>query len=347
MVVDAIAHEYEFGSGEHMASSRTQFDWFMYQVGMLTFRGFAQGKATWILNYSWDGDKGVDAREAMKNLAMSEVMAGANFWDAPGHSMAGSNDPATRTQIFEWIAKNERAFYSPRVPMNPVGVYFSPKSRDYDAKEYLPSYRGAVLLLIQAHREFQVVTPRTLGQFHGQVLVLPNVSIWSQAEKEELRRYAENGGRILILGGNRTELRSSPQIVQYVADPAKVYYARAQGNIVDTSKGEPKELLAAMMIKSEIEIEAPETVAANLGRVNGAPHIYLANFDGLVPSKVAIPSPVSGIRVKIPAAMGDTLAFLPFLGETQQLQGTRKGDQMEFTLPTVERGAAIWVMRTN
>jgi len=64
------------------------------------FRAFAQGKATWILNYSWDGDKIVDRREAMMNLAMSQVMAGANFWDAPGHSMAGSNDPATRKKIF-------------------------------------------------------------------------------------------------------------------------------------------------------------------------------------------------------------------------------------------------------
>jgi hypothetical protein len=32
-VVDAIAHEYEFGEGDHMASSRTPLDWFSYQVG--------------------------------------------------------------------------------------------------------------------------------------------------------------------------------------------------------------------------------------------------------------------------------------------------------------------------
>src|SRR5207245_922828 len=63
--VDAIAHEYEFGEGDHMASSRSQLDWFLYQAGMLSFRAFAQGKATWILNYSWDGDKNVDPREAM------------------------------------------------------------------------------------------------------------------------------------------------------------------------------------------------------------------------------------------------------------------------------------------
>ena len=59
-VVDAIAHEYEFGNGDHMASSRKPLDWFNYQVGMHSFRAFAQGKATWILNYSWDGDKKVD-----------------------------------------------------------------------------------------------------------------------------------------------------------------------------------------------------------------------------------------------------------------------------------------------
>src|SRR5580704_13833427 len=111
-VVDAIAHEYEFGSGDHMASARKPLDWFRYQVGMHSFRAFAQGpngedKATWILNYSWDGDKKVAGseamiRESMMNLAMSQVMAGANFWDAPGHSMAGSNDLPTRKKIFSW-----------------------------------------------------------------------------------------------------------------------------------------------------------------------------------------------------------------------------------------------------
>ncbi len=83
-VVDAIAHEYEFGSGEHMAASRSQLDWFLYQAGMLSFRAFAEGKATWILNYSWDGDKGVDKRDAMKNLASSIVMTGCEFLGRAG-----------------------------------------------------------------------------------------------------------------------------------------------------------------------------------------------------------------------------------------------------------------------
>ena len=43
-VVDVIAHEYEFGDGDHMASERSTLDWFLYQAGMLTFRAFAKAK---------------------------------------------------------------------------------------------------------------------------------------------------------------------------------------------------------------------------------------------------------------------------------------------------------------
>ena len=154
-VVDAVAHEYEFGGGDHMASSRSQLDWFLYQAGILSFRAFAQKKPTWLLNYSWDGDKEVPPSDAMKNLSMSQIMAGVNVWDAPGHSMAGSNNIRTRTQIFKWIAKYEKIFYSPRGPISPVGVYFSPQSRNYDSAGFLPSYRGTLLLLLQKHLEVQ------------------------------------------------------------------------------------------------------------------------------------------------------------------------------------------------
>src|SRR6266851_8257955 len=156
-VSDAIAHEYEFGSGDHMASSRSQLDWFEYQVGMATFRAFAEGKATWILNYSWDGDRRVDAGQSMQNLSMSQVMVGANFWDAEGHSMSGSNDLPTRQRIFRWIEKHQKVFYGSRERVDPIGVYFSPATRNYFAREFIPSFRGIMILLLQSHLEYQVV----------------------------------------------------------------------------------------------------------------------------------------------------------------------------------------------
>jgi hypothetical protein len=36
---------------------------------------------------------------------------------------------------------------------------------------------------MQSHREFQVVTPRTLDEFHGETLVLPDVRLISDREQ--------------------------------------------------------------------------------------------------------------------------------------------------------------------
>jgi hypothetical protein len=323
-------------------------DWFLYQAGMLTFRAFAQGRATWILNYSWDGDKGVDARDAMKNLAMSVVMAGANFWDAAGHHMAGSNDPSTRKQIFDWIAKNEKSLYLPRVPMHPVGVYFSPKSRDYHADAFLSAYRGTLLLLLQTHREFQVVTPRTLADFRGEALVLPDVTELGIPEQRALRNYLENGGRVVSVGKNPKVSCAGERVTCFATSPPSQFYEGLQREFVSGALQLPQEFLRSVAVKSEMEVEAPPTIAANFGLVGGVPHVFLANFGGLVPSKAAVPAPAKGVRVRIAAAKGDTLTYLPFLGEARPLHGERKkDDKVEFVLPPVERGAVVWIGRAN
>ncbi len=344
-VVDAIAHEYEFGSGEHMAASRTQLDWLLYQAGMLSFRAFAQGKATWILNYSWDGDKGVDKREAMKNLAMSEVIAGANFWDAPGHEMAGSNDPATRREIFEWIRKNEKHLYAPRKPIQPIGVYFSPESRDYASREFLPAYRGTLVLLLQAHRELQVVTPRTLREFRGEALILPSVSVLGDEERRGLAAYVSNGGKLVVTGTNATGMAASASMNFIEANPGAEHLAALEKDFSTATTAMPKEFLESARVKSEIEIDAPPTVIIHQAEVQGAPHFFLGNFGGLVPSKVAQPTPAKNIRVSFPKKMGESLVFVPFLGEQQMVRGKQNGERMEFTLPEVERGAIVWISK--
>jgi hypothetical protein len=338
---DAIAHEYEFGAGAHMATSRTQLDWFLYQAGMLTFRAFAQGKATWILNYSWDGDKIVDARDAMKNLAMSQTMAGANFWDAPGHSMAGSNDQPTRAQLFQWIAQHEGTFYGDRSPINPIGIYFSPRSRDYGPREFLPSYRGLLLMLLQTHREFQVVTPRTLTQFSGKVLAIPSVSELDASEKVALRALLANGRRLVITGTDATGLGDLPGVTRFANCPARKYLQALEEDFVAASRKFPDELLSAVDLHPDLVVEAPSTMAANIASVDGTPHVFLANFTGLVPGRVGVPTTETNVRVSIPSNRKSSLRFLPFLGETQTIRGKVSGERLVFVLPPVERGAVI------
>jgi hypothetical protein len=341
-VVDAIAHEYEFGSGDHMASGRSQLDWFMYQVGMLSFRTFAEGKATWLLNYSWDGDKGVPASEAMKNLAVSQVMSGVNFWDAPGHTMAGSNDIATRKEIFRWIAKNEKVLYAPREPMHPVGVYFSPQSRNYDSAGFLPSYRGVLLMLLQQHREMQIVTPRTLGAFRGATLVLPNVTVLSDEERGQVRTFTAGGGHLVVTGADATGLGQTQNILRFAKCPGKEYFENAQKDFSAASPDAPREFLVALGGQGDVTIEAAPTVAAHIASVDGTPHVFIANFTGLVPHKNAVPTPQPEVRITVPNSQSTAAHFVPFLGEGRVIQGKRVGDGVQFALPAVERGAVVW-----
>jgi hypothetical protein len=346
-VVDAIAHEYEFGEGEHMASSRTQLDWLLYQAGMLSFRAFAEGKATWILNYSWDGDKGVDPREAMKNLAVSEIAAGANFWDAKGHEMANSNDLDTRKDIFAWIKRYKEHIYGIREPINPVGVYFSPASRDFDVQDYLPSYRGIVLLLMRSHREMQIVTPRTLAGFRGKVLVLSNVSNLDNAEKSVLSKYEAAGGRIVVTGLDALGAIGRGQIVRFPQCPGREFLSDLQKDIHASPNENAGAFLQALSTpdstKVNVTVDAPSLVVAYTAAVHHKIHFYFANFEGLAPRAVATPLAQLNVRITAPADAGDVLHFVPFLGSESLIAGSRVGNSRTFRIPKLERGGIGWL----
>jgi hypothetical protein len=200
--------------------------------------------------------------------------------------------------------------------------------------------------LLQAHREIQVVTPRTLADFHGQVLVFPEVSTLRDAEKRASKAFVDRGGRLIALGQNATGIPESKTTVLRT-DPMRDFYQALERDFADASRNPPEQFLDAIGSKGGITLDAPPTVAANYGLVNGTPHVYLVNFTGLIPSKVAVPSTVNGIRVTIPASQGSALTFLPFLGEKQLLRGEKKGDNVEFVLPSLERGAVIWVGDKN
>jgi len=343
-VVDAIAHEYEFGNGDHMASGRTPLGWFQYQVGMHTFRAFAQGKATWILNYSWDGDKVVDKREAMMNLAMSQVMDGANFWDAPGHSMAGSNDLPTRKKIFDWIQAHEKTFYLPRWPIDPIGVYFSPQTRNFHAEEFLASYRGILILLMQKHLEFQIVTPRTLANFHGKTLVLPDVRVLDQSEQQSLKDFVGAGKRLVITGTDITELGDSPSIVRMRDCPGKAYNALLEKDFESASPESQKGLFSSLQSGDRIRIEASPKMATSISRTSdGHINCFFANFAGLKGGSNPIQTPQTGVKVSISSKSSGKGFFLPFMGDVQPVQGAQNGDAVTFTLPTITKGAVFWV----
>jgi len=345
-VVDAIAHEYEFGNGEHLSSLRTPLQWFSYQVGMYSFRAFAQGKATWILNYSWDGDKKVSVPESMMNLAASQVLAGANFWDAPGHSMAGSNDLATRKKIFDWIKTNEKLLYRPRKPVDPIGVYFSPSTRNFFGDEFIRSYRGLLILLMQAHLEFQIVTPRTLANFKGRMLVLPDVRTVDQQEQEGMKNFLGTGAHTLAVSGtDATHLSNAGNILRFPDDPGRTYYAALEKQFGKVTPETQADFLKAVNPSSAIRVEASPEVATSIAEVDGEPHVFLMNFAGLQPGGNQRQTAQSGITISVPMEAGTKGFVVPFLQDKQALKGTREGDRVSFRLPPVEKAAVFGIER--
>src|SRR5437667_95916 len=380
--VDVIAHEYEYGGGDHMAASRTPLDWFGYMAGMYSFRSFAAGKASWMLNYSWDGNTHVDRREAMKNLAMAELMAGTNVWDVRGHVMSGSNDLETREVIFNWIAGHESTFYSPRKPVRPIGVYFSPKTRDYFPKEFIESFRGMMYLLLQSHLEFQIVTPRDRQSFRGEELILPDVRCLSQPELDWLQGLLRNGKALLVTGetGKYDEKRqprtenplhkllgiTDPAREQTSAAPARFIYAprcpgkayyvevekhfneyAVQGDYQAASFEKLRQRLSSDILRlsnSEpvVQIDASPFLSAQIAEVNGKIHVFMANFRGLKRDEVAQQAPERNIRIVFPAPQNAKLYVLPFLGEIQELTGEWSSGKITFTIPEVTKGMVVW-----
>ncbi len=379
-VVDVIAHEYS--AGGYTSAERNPFDWLTYLVGMYAFRSFAGEKASWMLSYSWDGEKNVDPREAMKNLALSHVIAGTNTWDARGHVMSGSNDFETRTQIFKWIAGYEKTFYLPRKPISPIGVYFSPQTRNYFPDTFIKSFTGMMQLLLQSHLEFQVLTPRNLSGFNGSVLILPDVKCISDDELAFLQHYIDSGKSLLftgetgkydltrhdraenpihqLLGISQTAQRQASKeptrFIFYPDCPGKKFMTEARQSF-DTSawNGEFESTPFMILINNfkadikdglgyepEIEIQASPFVAAQIAKVDDKIHIFIANFKGLKGNEIAAQTPEQNVTITFPTKQATKVFILPFLGEEREISGEWNNGKLTLHIPEITKGMVVW-----
>jgi len=226
--------------------------------------------------------------------------------------------------------------------VKPVGVYFSPQTRDYGAKEFISSYRGCLILLMQKHWEFQVVTPRTLADFSGDTLVLPDVREMGVDEQAGLKKLAASGKRIVITGQNVSGLQASENVVVLPDCPCRKYEAGLDANMENGDPERAGDFLAALGRKGEIEIAAPALVATSIAMVDGRVQIFLANFSGLRGGMNPVPTAQKGIVIRLRTG-AKRVEFLPFLGDVQPIQAKRDGEEFVYSLPVVERGGVVLI----
>jgi hypothetical protein len=352
-------------------------------IGMYSFRAFAGEKPTWMLSYSWDGEQGVSPGEEMQNLFVSQLAAGTNCWDVRGHVMSGSNDIATRTEIFGWIAQHEQVFYNARTAIEPVGVYFSPRTRNYFCEEFLDSYLGLMALLMHSHREFEIVTPRSLNNFRGAVLALPNARCLSDRELATLQSYAKSGGKLIVTGqsgdcDDTGKARGSNPLQQllgirdpaqksigaaslkyaYLPDcPGQAYWRALNSEFVEAgvrgvAEGQSFQslrhefdtsVIQTLGFSAPVQIEASPFITAQTARVDGKVHIFFANFKGLQALKISKQIPEQNVAVSFPASAGSRIFLLPFLGTVRELPAQHKGGRIRAVIPEIDKGATVWL----
>ena len=258
--------------------------------------------------------------------------------------MAGSNDLETRKKIFSWIKANEKTFYLPRSPVDPIGVYFSPDTRNFYAEDFIASYRGILILLMQQHLEFQIVTPRTLADFGGKTLVLPDVRVLGDGEKSSLQGFAARGKRLVITGTDATGLANSQNVVRFTACPGRAYNAALEKDFLHASPDTQRAFLDSLQRGNAVQIKAGPGVATSIARSpDGRVQVFFANFAGLKGGVNPVQTPQTGVAVSVSSKRDGTGTFLPFLGEAQTVKGVRQGNTITYMLPTITKGAVFSV----
>ena len=231
---------------------------------------------------------------------------------------------------------------SPRTAIAPIGVYFSPQSRNFFAKEFIASYRGILILLMQKHLEFQIVTPRTLTEFQGDTLILPDVRLLSDSEKAWLAKFAESKKVLVITGEDDSGLGDKANIFRFNKCPGKDYSAALQKDFDATAPDREHEFLESLKAATAVRVTASAQIATSIARVNGKPHVFFANFAGLSAGVNPIQTWQLGVQVTIAGSAKGRGFFLPFLGDAQALDGIDSDAGITFTLPTIQKGAVFW-----
>ncbi|HEX9971184.1 MAG TPA: hypothetical protein VGD14_03855, partial [bacterium] len=381
-VVDAIGHEYSGGGGN--AASKNPIDWISRMTGMYTFRAFAEGKASWMLSYSWSPrQEKIVPGDAIQNLMLSNVMAGTNCWDAARHVMSGSNDFETRKTVFKWIAEHEQTFYKPRKSINPIGVYFSDKTRNYFADDFIASYQGIMYLLLQSHLEFEIVTPRTLSKFSGEMLILPDTKCLSDEEITYFSQYISSGNLLYITAesgkyDSARNLRSENPLhkllgiddyAQKLAStsgkrfvfnpecPGKAYFEQTEKQYDDyawtgSAQNAPFESLRQQFVrelaenigyKPAVVINASPFVTTQTAVVDGKTHVFIANFKGLKTNEIARQLPENNVTIEFQASRNAKVFVLPFLGQIEKIQTTWEDGTLKCMIPEIQKGMVVWV----
>src|ERR1700733_12318968 len=164
----------------------------------------------------------------------------------------------------------------------------------------------------------------------------------SDDERSLLRSYL-GGNRILVVTGeDATGIVDGASLIHFRACPGKDYSDALQKDFAAVTSDREDEFLNSLKSEGSIRVVASPMVATSIARVDGNPHVFFANFAGLQGGVNPVQIPQTGAQVTIAGATKGRGFFLPFLGNTQPLEGAVNSAGITYNLPAIEKGAVFW-----
>ena len=222
---------------------------------------------------------------------------------------------------------------------------------------------------MQSHMEYQIVTPRTLADFQGSVLILPEARIINEAELDQLLTLATQGCNLLSTGetglydGARQRLETGSlealgQAVEKIGTPGADYYKMAHkefNNSAHTGEwsGNPcleqlaafqRGILKSGLYKPEVLLRADPGIVTHIAEVDGQPHVFIANYTGLIANENIEQIPQENIEVLFISGTGDDqIKYLPYLGEETVIESIFNKFGLSASLPTISQAGVVWL----
>ena len=223
-------------------------------------------------------------------------------------------------------------------------MYFSDKTRNFYPQDFVDSYRGVLLLMLRHHIQFRIVTPRTLADFHQQVLILPDVRVLSDAESTAIHNFAGQGGRVVLTGHADPKLSDLSSAQRFPDAPERAYLHAAAADFGAPDTSAATDFLNSLHLSAgKVTVTASRNVVVHVAASGPRTYIFLANFDGLKPGEIATPRTQHDVQISVEAPEGTQLHVLPFLGKESLISGKPTAGKLNFKLPALERGAVAWI----
>ena len=237
------------------------------------------------------------------NLAMSQVMARRELLGRSGTFDGGVNDLPTRKKIFYVDSGTREDVLSAAVGRSiRLESIFLPETRNYLSRwTFIESYRGILILLMQKHLEFQIVTPRTLAELPWADAGAAGCARAERQREEVAEGICGAGGRVVITG---TDATGAPEIGECRAIFRVIRVRRTARHWRKISsmhrRNRSKDFLESCAGRRCGADQGWNQVATSIARTSdGHVNVFFANFAGLRGAKIRCRRRKTGVEVTL------------------------------------------------